>query len=140
MIHTVGPIYNENDPQCSALLRACYRNSLELAKQHDIHSIAFPAISAGIYGYPKKDAAVIALRTISQWLSDNPDYDMEVAVVCYDQAMRDCCQSAADQISEARRAFEDRCTWKAGDVVITDCDGNIIDINKLCGILPEEEQ
>ena len=140
VIHTVGPIYNEHNPQCSSLLRACYRNSLELAKQHDIHSIAFPAISAGIYGYPKKDAAVIALRTISQWLSDNPDYDMEVAVVCYDQEMRDCYQSAADQISKARRAFEDRCTWKAGEVVFTDRDGNPVDIRKLSETHPTEKQ
>lgn len=99
IIHTVGPVYDKNDPRCSALLSACYRNSLELAKQHEIHSIAFPAISAGIFGYPKDDAAVIALRTISQWLYENQDYDMEVAVVCFDREMRACYQRAADMLS-----------------------------------------
>ncbi len=99
IIHTVGPVYDKNDPQCSALLSACYRNSLELAKQHEIHSIAFPAISAGIFGYPKDGAAVIALRTISQWLYENQDYDMEVAVVCFDREMRACYQRAADMLS-----------------------------------------
>ena len=99
------------------VLRACYRNSLELANQHDIHSIAFPAISTGVYGYPKMAAAVIALRTISQWLSANPDYDMEVAVVCFNGEMQTCYQSAADMIwqkNESQSASDDRFPWNAG--------------------------
>ena len=88
VIHTVGPRYKEGNPMCERLLRACYYNSLELAKEHDIHSIAFPAISTGAYGYPKQAAAVVALITISKWLSDNPDYGMAVVMSCMDQEMR----------------------------------------------------
>ena len=60
VIHTVGPIYA--GPERSApLLRAAYRSSLELACAHDLRSVAFPAISCGVYGYPAPDAAAIAL-------------------------------------------------------------------------------
>ena len=52
----------------------------------------FPAISTGAYGYPKQDAAVVALRSVSSWLAANPDYGMEVVMVCHDQEMRDCYQ------------------------------------------------
>ena len=67
VIHTVGPIYSGR-PSDSSDLRNCYYNSLELAKVHDIHSIAFPAISTGVYGYPMQEAAEIALSTIKNWL------------------------------------------------------------------------
>ena len=56
IIHTVGPRYKENDPRCEKKLRNCYYNSLELAKEYDIHTIAFPAISTGAYRYPADEA------------------------------------------------------------------------------------
>ncbi len=96
VIHTVGPIYGEGDPNCAKLLYACYRNSLELAKEHDLHTVAFPAISTGAYGYPKQEAAVIALRAVSDWLSANPDYGMAVIMVCRDQETRSCYQNVID--------------------------------------------
>lgn len=92
IIHTVGPRYRANNPKCELLLHDCYWNSLELAKKHDLHTIAFPAISTGAYGYPKQAAAVVALRAVSGWLSANPDYGMAVVLVCHDQEMRDCYQ------------------------------------------------
>lgn len=55
-----------------------YRNSLDLAKEHDIHSIAFPAISTGVYGYPLEDATEIAVKTVAQWLETHADYAMQV--------------------------------------------------------------
>jgi O-acetyl-ADP-ribose deacetylase (regulator of RNase III) len=65
IIHTVGPIYaNEQDP--AAVLQSAYRNSLSLALQHHCLSIAFPAISCGVYGYPIDDAAAIALAVCSE--------------------------------------------------------------------------
>ena len=57
VIHTVGPVYNPNFAQQDAeLLASCYKNSLNLAKEYDLHSIAFSCISTGVYGYPKVDA------------------------------------------------------------------------------------
>ena len=80
VIHTVGPIYS-GSREDAELLAACYYNSLELAKDNGIHSIAFPAISTGIYGYPLGPAAEIALRTICRWLDANEEYGMTV-VLC----------------------------------------------------------
>ena len=95
VIHTVGPIYGGREKD-AVLLASCYRNSLDLAREHDIHTIAFPAISTGVYGYPKEAAAKIALTTVSDWLSANPDYPMEVIMSCYSREMRDCYQKVID--------------------------------------------
>ncbi len=71
VIHTVGPIYR-GTPQEPQLLESCYRNSLGLALDHQIKTIAFPAISCGVYGYPIQDAARIALNTAISFLEDHP--------------------------------------------------------------------
>lgn len=73
-------------------LRNCYYNSLELAKVHDIHSIAFPAISTGVYGYPMQEAAKIALTTINEWLQENEDYELQAILSCFSQQTYDCYQ------------------------------------------------
>jgi O-acetyl-ADP-ribose deacetylase (regulator of RNase III) len=70
VIHTVGPIYHGKDDD-RRLLSLCYRNSLELAVKYNIRSIAFPAISCGVYGYPIKDACRIAMDTTCQFLGKN---------------------------------------------------------------------
>jgi O-acetyl-ADP-ribose deacetylase (regulator of RNase III) len=71
IIHTVGPVYRNYSPENAAgLLASCYRNSLDLAKSY--RSIAFPAISTGVYGYPIRDATKVALATITEWLAENP--------------------------------------------------------------------
>ena len=76
IIHAVGPIYNEMYKEaCEKILSDAYRNSLNLAKKKGIKSIAFPLISAGIYGFPEKDAFFVAKRTIDEFLKDN---EMEV--------------------------------------------------------------
>ncbi len=82
IIHTVGPIYdnNEND---AILLSNCYKNTLSLAKEHNIHSIAFPCISTGIYGYPIEDATKIAFKTILNWLTDNKTYNIDIYLYCF---------------------------------------------------------
>ena len=83
IIHTVGPIYS-GTAEDAAQLADCYRNSLALAKEHDVHSIAFPAISTGVYGYPLEDATAIAFKTVAQWLEDHADYAMQVIFCCFD--------------------------------------------------------
>ena len=99
VIHTVGPIWRGGAFNERALLESCYRNALELAKRHGIHSIAFPAISTGVYGYPKQEAAAIALRTVSQWFSENPDYGMTVVMSCWNQETYRHYQAATDALS-----------------------------------------
>ena len=69
VIHTVGPIYSRDPEREAELLAACYQNSLVLARQHAVSSIAFPSISTGAYGYPKPEAAKIASATIKHFLS-----------------------------------------------------------------------
>ena len=99
VIHAVGPRYIPGDKKCPVQLRDCYFNSLELAKQYDIHTIAFPAISTGIYGYPKQEAAEIALKTVSKWLHDNHNYGLAVVMSCYDEEMKKIYQNAVDKLS-----------------------------------------
>jgi O-acetyl-ADP-ribose deacetylase (regulator of RNase III) len=69
VIHTVGPIYGEHGGRERDLLAACYTNSLLLAVQHSSSSIAFPAISTGIYGYPKPEAAEVSSEAIRNFLA-----------------------------------------------------------------------
>jgi O-acetyl-ADP-ribose deacetylase (regulator of RNase III) len=65
VIHTVGPVYFEHTPaQAKALLTSCYENSLNLAKGNGLKTIAFPLISAGVYGYPQRDAIKVAVETM----------------------------------------------------------------------------
>ncbi|MET0091511.1 MAG: O-acetyl-ADP-ribose deacetylase [Candidatus Thiodiazotropha sp.] len=67
VIHTVGPVWQGGIRGEADLLRSCYENSLSLAREHGVKSIAFPAISTGVYGYPKQPAAVLALSVMQQW-------------------------------------------------------------------------
>ena len=84
VIHTVGPVYWVNNAlKNKVLLSRCYVNSLNLAKEKNLHSIAFPAISTGVYGYPLVDATKIAISTVQKWLKQNR-YDIDVTFVCYD--------------------------------------------------------
>jgi O-acetyl-ADP-ribose deacetylase len=63
VIHTLGPVYGRDHPEAQ-LLADCYRNSLALAEENEIDSVAFPAISTGVFGYPVEEAAQVALRTV----------------------------------------------------------------------------
>jgi O-acetyl-ADP-ribose deacetylase (regulator of RNase III) len=67
VIHTVGPVWSGGDNYEAALLRACYVNSFELAQENAVHSIAFPGISTGVYGFPKEAAAKIAVDVMLQY-------------------------------------------------------------------------
>ena len=82
VIHTVGPIYS-NAPSDPIKLADCYRNSLDLAKAYEVHSIAFPSISTGVYGYPLEEATGVVVKTVSKWLEENEDYDIKVIFMCF---------------------------------------------------------
>ncbi len=84
VIHTVGPVYLGR-VEDKEMLISCYWNSLNLAKDNNIHSIAFPAISTGVYGYPLEEAVPIAAATVKKWLEENGDYDMKVIFSCFDK-------------------------------------------------------
>ena len=87
VIHTVGPVWEGGKNNEPKLLANCYKNSLELAVRNDIRSIAFPAISCGVYGYPKKAAAKIAIAEIKKFLR-NQQSDMEIFLVSFDTEMK----------------------------------------------------
>lgn len=72
VIHTVGPIWHGGQNGEAEALAGCYENSLKLAVLHGIRTIAFPSISTGVYGYPVKQAAEIAVRTVKKFLDENP--------------------------------------------------------------------
>ncbi len=78
IIHTVGPVWHGRQNHEAELLAACYRNSFKLALQHDVRSIAFPGISTGVYGFPKDQAATIAVRAMR-----NYEDRFERIVACY---------------------------------------------------------
>jgi len=80
----VGPVWNGGKKNEAALLAACYKNSLKLAVEYRISSIAFPNISTGIYGYPKKDAAEIALKTVTEFLEQD-HFIGKIYFVCFDE-------------------------------------------------------
>lgn len=98
VIHTVGPIYSGKDSD-AVKLADCYRNSLDLAKKHDIHSIAFPAISTGVYHYPLNEATKIALSTVDNWLKTNADYNIEIIFSCFDKRTYDTYLTLAEKLN-----------------------------------------
>jgi O-acetyl-ADP-ribose deacetylase (regulator of RNase III) len=100
VIHAVGPVWRggtEGEPE---LLASCYRRALELAAERECRTIAFPAISTGVYGYPKDRAAAVAVRTVAEWLSRS-NLPERVIFCCFDS------QSAALHEAEIARLPED---------------------------------
>jgi len=85
VIHAVGPVWQGGDDSEDRLLAACYRNSLALAVEHGIRSIAFPAISTGIFGFPGERAAQIAVAEVRKLLAGDPPLD-RVIFCCFDDS------------------------------------------------------
>lgn len=84
VIHTVGPIWHGGNSNEKKLLASAYNNSLKLAEEKNIQSIAFPNISTGVYGFPKQPAAEIAITTVQQFLLSAKNVK-EIIFVCYDE-------------------------------------------------------
>jgi len=84
VIHTVGPVWHGGDAGEDAALASCYRSSLELARQNGVNSIAFPAISTGVYGFPKARAAGIAVATVRQTVAEPDGWPLRVIFCCFD--------------------------------------------------------
>lgn len=84
VIHTVGPVWQGGNKNEEAVLANAYRNSLQLAAENNIKTIAFPNISTGIYGFPKDRAAAIAVQIIKDFLAAN-SLPLEVTFVCFDK-------------------------------------------------------
>ena len=89
VIHTVGPVWQGGDHQEADLLANCYRNSLQLATEHGLTTIAFPNISTGVYRYPKMAACHIALKTTQLFLETNTALE-KVIFVCFDEENLGC--------------------------------------------------
>ena len=85
VIHTVGPIYGRDPARESELLAACYQNSLNLAYQNAVSTIAFPSISTGVFGYPKPEAAKIASAAIREFLTADEQME-QVRLVFFQQS------------------------------------------------------
>jgi O-acetyl-ADP-ribose deacetylase (regulator of RNase III) len=83
VIHTVGPVWNGGRSGEPEKLASCYRRSLELAVQNGIRTIAFPNISTGVYGYPKNEAAIIAISTVKEFLENHSEIQ-EVIFCAFD--------------------------------------------------------
>ena len=97
VIHCVGPIFDREGEDAPGLLASCYRNALELCREHRIDSVAFPSISTGVYGYPVADAAKVALAAVSAALAGS-----SVPALCrfllFDDATLDAYWQAAQAI------------------------------------------
>lgn len=100
VIHTPGPVWHGGKYHEAELLASCYRNSLALAAQHGVRSIAFPSISTGVYSYPKAQAADVAVHAAAAFVAEHPDAFDEIVWVLFDEDTK----SAYDEALEALKA------------------------------------
>lgn len=96
VIHTVGPIWHGGQDGEPALLYSCYRQSLQLAREHGLQTIAFPAISCGAYGYPVSAAAAVAVEAVQDFLQQDETVD-KVLLVCFDSRTHEAYTRALDE-------------------------------------------
>ena len=97
VIHTVGPIWNGGRTQEEELLASCYFNSMKVALENGIRTIAFPSISTGVYSFPVELAAKIAVKTVNRFLQDNPDSFDLVEWVLFDSHTEEIYEAAVDK-------------------------------------------
>ncbi len=97
VIHTVGPVYRDGSHGEAELLASAYRESLKMASVRHLKSLSFPAISAGVYGYPLEEAARIALQTVTDYLKTNTDIEL-VRFVLFNQSAYDTFSNALGKL------------------------------------------
>lgn len=86
VIHTVGPVYRGGQNNEAYLLESAYKSSLKMAAENNVRTIAFPFISAGVYGYPKEEASGIAVNTVKKFIEEYPDVFDEVIFCCFSES------------------------------------------------------
>jgi O-acetyl-ADP-ribose deacetylase (regulator of RNase III) len=105
VLHTVGPVWNGGDHNERELLASCYRSCFALARQHSLRTLAFPAISCGIYRFPVDFAVEIALRETLAELISSDNIEM-VTLACFDEVVFSSCQRAIARAQQTRPSFE----------------------------------
>ncbi|MCG7505754.1 O-acetyl-ADP-ribose deacetylase [Mesorhizobium retamae] len=106
VIHTVGPVWQGGGKGEPALLASCYRRSLELAVTNDCRTVAFPAISTGVYRYPKFEAARVAVGTVASFLDEDSTLS-DVVFACFDEETAALHHAAIDALRLSSGAFDD---------------------------------
>ncbi|HXD52436.1 MAG TPA: O-acetyl-ADP-ribose deacetylase [Burkholderiales bacterium] len=101
VIHTVGPVWNGGKHKEPELLASCYRTTLALAHTHQLKTVAFPAISCGVYGYPLKQAVTIAVRETSGFLDAHPEFE-KIIFACFDRATLDVYAAALASLKSGK--------------------------------------
>lgn len=99
VIHTVGPIWRGGQHGEPELLASCYRSSLTIARDRGLHSVAFPAISTGVYGYPIEEATAIAVREVREFLRAN-ELPEQVIFCCFSERDRAVYESALGSLTD----------------------------------------
>ena len=97
IIHAVGPVWRGGDNGEEELLASCYRQALHTAADEGLKSVAFPAISCGVYGYPREQAAEVAVRTVVETLAECPGIE-KVFLVGYDQEMQEIYERLIEEL------------------------------------------
>lgn len=105
VIHTVGPIWNGGRSREEELLASCYFNSMQMALEHGIRSIAFPSISTGVYHFPVDLAAKIAVRTVAGFLNKNEEKFDLVEWVLFDEITEKTYEAEVDKLYEEKRKY-----------------------------------
>ena len=101
IIHAVGPIYQDGKHHEPQDLYSCYKTSLDIARENGITSIAFPLISTGIFGYPKKEAWRKALQACDDWMKENNDYALQIIFAIIDDQILELGKQIAEELNVA---------------------------------------
>ena len=120
IVHAVGPVWRGGNHHEPNQLYDCYRASLDLAKENNCHSIGFPLISAGIFGYPKDKSWRKALQAINDWFKANPDYDIDVQFAVLDDSIIELGHTTADDLHITLKAKDTPVNKKKAKAGVSD--------------------